>query len=156
MATKTLSQVASRVYRAPISIVERSLQSTPGSWEWRLLTTHGLTLTAGVTSTALTEVINITGSGVITQMYSMAGSNDNVSPAKCRITIDGVVVVDLTTISVTPEKITAYVGGMLANTSGVDAWAMWPGAVAFHRSLVVEIAGQTSETHIIAWARYLT
>lgn len=158
MATIPFTSIAGQTLKPPIDITTRSMQSA-GNFRWDQSLSHGLIQTASVTSTTLTEVINVTGSGVITFLVLIAAVDASVNPFKLRVVIDGVTCVDLTSGNVNGERCTCVVGGLLQDASSDSSYTgfgHFAEEVAFHKSLVVSIAGDGADQAKIIWSRYLT
>lgn len=118
-------------------------------------TFFGAQVTANVTSASLTEVLNITGKGIL-QFLMLNGNSGStsISNAKIRVVIDGVEVTNFTSapfISSTASVnvVGSYNGGTAESHAAHDA-------VAFNSSLVVEIASNGTNNVRLAYKRYLT
>lgn len=146
--------------RAPTDLDYREMRSRQGGWKWETVIAHGLLQTAEVTSASLTEVINITGSGVINVM-GLIRSNNAVSTPKIKVVIDGVTVADETGTTFADDKDAYMVVGALH--AGVDSADTEPdglnvtfGNIIFNKSLVVSIAADGGQPVEVIWSRYLT
>lgn len=115
---------------------------------------YGLSQSATVASTTLTEVLNINGSGVVEFLAIHTGAASAVPAAKFRIIIDGVTALDASAISMTDRDGAACaVGAVLIGTTGGISF----GSAAFNDSFVVSIAGDgAAGIAQISYKRYLT
>lgn len=159
MAVLTLSQVigGSPILLAPTILTDRKMQSASGTYIVADLVAHGLSVTAETASATLTEVLNITGAGVIQFLAIGAGTSDTASPIKWRIVIDGVTVLDRTTGSVADTDIFAAVGGLRSEgSSGTGGVLIFFEAIPFYESLVVSQAGDGVDQVQTIYSRYLT
>ena len=112
----------------------------------------GAVISSNVTSTTLTEVLNVSGSGVLTFaaiVTDFAAGADKAT--KTRIVIDGVEVLNDTSITLDHDKIGAIIG--LYNNSPALFTEV---PVPFATSLVIEIAGDGTNPMKFAHKKYLT
>ena len=110
-----------------------------------------ITESASITSATLTEVLNISGSGVIQLGYIGCSTVTALTAHKCQIIIDGTTVVNETS------------GGAIANTQCYANVGLWNnldmltfGQVVFDSSLVINIAGDGTDGAAYFYKRYLT
>ena len=136
--------------RPPTTLNSRIL--TTGSAVNTEIGTHFADLTAGATSATLATIINETTPGVINYFGAVATSTATTN-AKLKITINGVVTLDRSDVSLTTGHILSIVGHFSNDT------ATGPGAsevsVKFD-TLLVEIAGDGSNALSLAHKYYLT
>lgn len=156
MAGITLSTIvggggdSSPILLAPATITGRLMRGDFGTWDVEGLISHGLSKTGNTTSTSLTEVLNISGPGVIQFLGLSAVSSGIANPAKFRVVIDGVTVLDKTTGAVQDTECYMAVGGFLAGGgSGTDDQVIFFEAIPFYDSLVVSQAGDGSVPGVI-------
>lgn len=159
MAAKTLSQLlnTSPMLLAPTTLTDRFMQGLSGSYVVADLAAHGFSLTAETTSATLTEVLNITGPGVINFLALGAGTSDTVDPLKWRIVIDGVTVLDRTSGTLLDSDLFVAVGGLRSDGStGTTGIGIFLGSVPFYSSLVVSQAGDATDEVQTIYSVYLT
>lgn len=115
-------------------------QLTMGRGQGNVITDHAAsTQTATITSSSITEVLNLTGPGVVTylgfRMFSAASDN------QVRVTIDGVVVFE--DLAFTSISSSGYflVGSSTSDSSFRSSTEV---TVPFNSSLIVEIAAPGS------------
>lgn len=114
----------------------------------------GVTLTADVSSSTLTEVLNISGSGYFTFSALIRGTGGTVSNSKIRILIDGVEALNETSAgSFNNAHYSAQIGIYTVYSGGVSGVE---GIVTFNSSFVVQIAGDGTNPVQYAYKRYLT
>lgn len=117
----------------------------------------GVSLSTAVTSATITEVLNISGSGVITFAGLIASTATAVTAPKLKIVIDGVTVLeDLAATDLTSDsQILQIIGSLYVDKSG-NEMAATEVPVTFNSSLVVSIAGDGTNGVQFAYKRYLT
>lgn len=154
MAILTLSQIVgeSPILLPPSLITGRFLTSSAGSYQVRTLG-HGLSQTASTTSATLTEVLNISGGGVIEFLAIMSGSASVIG--KWRIVIDGVTVLDEASVSLADTIAFCAVGSVRASSSTGVQWFIDFGVVVFKKSLVVSQAGNGTAPVYTLYSRRL-
>ena len=162
MTVKTFQSLVAGGLRAPTSLtnLDTVIDSKDAS-DWETDPDYNLLPTAGVGSTTLTDVINITGSGVIQFLGVFAFTAANIIGTKCKIVIDGVTVFDNVLgvqINSTGDEMWqilgyAYFQGTTTHTVATMAYE----AVPFYQSLQVQVARSSgSGTPAVVWKRYLT
>ncbi len=104
-----------------------------------------------MTSATLTEVLNVSGSGVLTFAGITTSTGTTVNPAKFRVVIDGVTALDESTI-VLPETSFGAIAGTFQNTQ----YTFSQEALAFNSSIVVSIAGDSTNGVHFYHRKYLT
>ena len=113
----------------------------------------GVSQSSGITSATITEVLNISGSGVLTFSGITTSSSSTMTAYKITIVIDGVTVLsELSGGAVTSLQAAFQVG--VYNNSVEPASA--EGVIVFNSSLVVEIAGDGTNGAKYVYKRYLT
>lgn len=149
MAAITLSTIvggggggaSSPIMLPPVSLTVRSMLGE-GSATLANLAFHGLQKTAATTSNTLTEVLNISGQGVLQFLALTASTGTTANPIKWRIVIDGVTVLDLTSGSLSDARAFCAVGAIRAGGStSLDEQLLVFEAIPFLTSLVVSQAG---------------
>ena len=109
------------------------------------------TETAPVTSATLTEVLNISGSGVLELGYIACSANANTTAHKCEITIDGVIVVNEASGGVIQTSTAFFNVGIFSNIDKITF-----GQIVFNSSLVIKVAGDGTNGAAYFYKRYLT
>lgn len=134
----------------PPTSLEHILMSATTSF-YNEATQAAITESAPITSASLTEVLNISGSGVIDIGYIACSANAALTAHKCEITIDGTLVVNETS------------GGAITVTQGYMNVGIWSnlnmitfGQVVFDSSIVIRIAGDGTNGAAYFYKRYLT
>ena len=158
MASKTLSSIiaGSPILLPPVTLTEREMRGE-GTGTLANLTFHGLLKTGQTSSTTLTEVLNISGRGIIQFLAITSSSTAVVGSMKWRIVIDGVTVLDKVSGAVRDDRAICAVGGILAGgSSGTDDQILTFEAIPFLTSLVVSQAGDGSDGVVTLYSRYLT
>jgi len=114
----------------------------------------GAQVTADVTSATLTEVLNISGKGIL-QFLMLNGNSSTtiITNPKIRIVIDGIEVTNATIPNVSSTRAGSVVG---AYNGGASEQHGTHDAIAFNSSLVVEIASDGTNNVRLAYKRYLT
>jgi len=112
----------------------------------------GVLTTSQVTSTTLTEVLNISGSGVLTFSGVGRAVNSDVATSKIRIVIDDVEVLNDSSMAAQTTSMYYSQVGAFNNNNDVST----EGFVVFKESLVVEIAGDGSYPVSYKYKRHLT
>ena len=113
----------------------------------------GAVETAAITSLTITEVLNISGSGVLT-LSAISASGANLTGYKITIVIDGTTVVSELAGGPLSSTTAAFQVGTFSNDTGASASA--EGEIVFNSSLVVEIAGDGTNGAQYVYKRYLT
>lgn len=115
----------------------------------------GCSQSASVTSGSLTEVLNISGSGVLTFAAMHMADNGSINNALFRITVDGVIALDDTNIDLIDQDAAACAVGLYASPAGTITVSQEP--ITFNKSLVIEISGAASANDTqLSYKRYLT
>ena len=149
MATKTLSQI---IGGSPPKTLTGRMMTGDTSIDASIF--PGLSETAATSSATLTEVLNISGSGILQFLgLSAAGIGGTANPAKFKVVVDGVTVLDEASLSLNVTKCFCAVGGILIR--GADNFLLFFEAVPFNTSLVVSQAGDGSDDVKTFYARYL-
>ncbi len=113
----------------------------------------GATISAGVASTTLTEVLGITGSGVLMFLCSGAIGVTQTAP-KMRVIIDGTTVLDDVYADRTVTRLLDFVIGFYTESTG--SAAQTSDHVIFSTSLSILIAGDAVDESKAAYRYYLT
>ncbi len=113
----------------------------------------GMIVSAGIASTTLTEVLGITGSGVISLLASGGDTVTNAAP-KMRVIIDGVTVLDDVYADRTALTEIDWVLGFYSEHTSNASASREP--VVFHTSLSILIAGSAGKESKAAYSYYLT
>ena len=114
----------------------------------------GCKQSASITSASLTEVLNISGSGVLTFAGIHTAAAAAVNPALFRIVIDGVTALDVTVNNLSDQDMIMTAVGALGAPSGKGAFSENP--VTFNQSLVISISGDGTDGAQLSYKRYLT
>lgn len=157
----TVRTIQSSVARQPsrlsaLSVIEQ--ESPTGTWQWISSEMHGCLATASVGNT-LTEVINITGSGVFTQLGLIRHTDGTASPATIKVVVDGVTLVNATAENVNdPENYWSVVGHLAAaGGSAIDlATNRADGFLPFYNNITVSIQGDAFDDVLALYDYYLT
>ena len=109
-----------------------------------------------VSSSSLTEALNIAGGGVLTfaNVSQSSGATASVSNVKIRIVIDGVTVLDEVGITLPSRDSAAQIVGAAISTGNGTTYT--EGIVIFNKSLVVSIASDGVTPLSFNHKRYLT
>ena len=134
------------------------LDATKGEWIGgspanTLFQQVGCTQTAAVTLATLTEVLNITGSGVFT-FAALHTESGNVTDYKLRIVIDGVEVTSEAAGGSLDQDGAVCTVGSAASPTGAATFS--ESTVIFNTSFAVEIAGDGTNEVVFSYKRYLT
>lgn len=160
MAALKFSKInkTSPVLLPPTALYLRIMDSdTHSTIELNNLTLHGVVVSGNVQGTAYSEVINITGSGVIQFLGVNAHDNDPCDPCKLKVVLDGVTVFENVDMSVYDTRMHMLVGGFFAGGSAlVDDQGIFFEKVPFNTSLVVSIAGDGTDHAVLMYHYYLT
>jgi hypothetical protein len=118
---------------------------------------HGLWQTANVKSSTKTEVLNVSGPGVIQFLGAAADDNDTVSSADFQVDIDGVTVLDRVGYSANENTMVCAVGAILAGgATGADDQIITFEAIPFYSNLTVKLAGDDTDWMSCWYSYYLT
>ena len=109
---------------------------------------------AAITSATITEVLNISGSGVLTFSAISTSGGSTMTSYKITIVVDGVTVLSQLSGGSTANTTAHYQVGTYNNDSSEPASA--EGQIVFNSSLVVEIAGDGTNGAQYVYKRYLT
>ena len=154
MAAKILTSLVG-MGRAPTVLYGRWLTSTDApisTLDWFL----GTVQSAEITSASLAEVLNISGSGII-DILAFGGLASAVNPAKIRIVIDGVTVLDESGLAFAATNALRFVlGNYKQETASNHKSHMSEQPAVFNSSLVVSIAGDGTDGLIAGYRYYLT
>lgn len=115
-----------------------------------------LSTSASVSSSTLTEVLNIETGGVL-RFLSLNSVNGavNADPAKIKVTIDGVEVLDETGLDVSFTNTMQIVGAADDQAGSAGIYCAFE-SIPFARSLLVEIAGDGSDAVEAMYSYYTT
>ena len=108
---------------------------------------------AEITTSALTNVLNIAGSGVVTYLSASAVSGA-LSNAKIRITVDGVIALDFSGAVGSTESVKIL--GVADDRAGSSGLSLAEVLAPFNASFVVEIAGDGVDPLKFFHKKYLT
>jgi hypothetical protein len=104
-----------------------------------------VTLSGAVTANVYKTVLSITGAGVVNYLGART-LNSTAKIASLRVTIDGIVLVDIATTSVNHVNRILTAIGYLTHTTATPIHYLSYNPVAFNSSLLVEIASSVTET----------
>ena len=114
--------------------------------------THvGAEESSAITSATLTEVLNISGSGVLSYLGMTTTTATAANPSLFRVVIDGAQVLDETGINLLETQFAGVVGSTTNNPA-----ISTQGLVTFNSSLVISIAGDGVNGVKAFWKKYLT
>jgi len=99
----------------------------------------GASLGASVNSSSWTETINLTGPLIVDFLGVVADSSTTAITAEIKITIDGVVVAEDSTGSLSDDEFAGYVGSFYWDDVGGDGYVINFGQIEAKTSLVVEV-----------------
>jgi hypothetical protein len=135
--------------RPPTSLENIEAQGA-ASFSNNMGTAMATNVSSTITSATLTEVLNISGSGVLT--FSAVSCTSNLTDYKITIVIDGVTVLSELAGGVLNSSQAAFQVGAFVNLNDIASLGM----IVFNSSLVVEIAGDATNGAIYHYKRYLT
>lgn len=115
----------------------------------------GCSQSAPIQSATLTEVVNITGSGVFSFAALHSANATTFTNGKFRIVIDGVTVLNESTINVSVQTGAACAVGLYAS-SGTSSSGISQGRIMFNTSIVISIASDGVGFALLSYKRYLT
>ena len=142
--------------RPPTSLDIIRQANTGGAVYWtQLPIVIGCKITSAVSSTTITEVVDIVGSGVLT-FAGLISSNAGVTAAKLSIEIDGVTVAEDLSLAALQDSYIDGVVGSVYFSSLTQAACASEGLVPFNKSLKVSIAGDGTNDVYFVYKRYLT
>lgn len=137
----------------PPTSLQNNLITAAASMYNNISTIMAASVSAPVTSATLTEVLNISGSGVLTFSALTTASTPSLASYKITIVIDGVTVLsELSGTGISQSQARFHVGAYSNDikTSSTE------GQIVFNSSLVVEIAGDGTNGAHYVYKRYLT
>ncbi len=138
--------------KPPTSLQNNTITAATAMYS-NILTLMGSVNSAAITSATLTEVLNISGSGVLTLSAISTSSTATMTAYKITIVIDGVTVLSELSGGATTQSTAHFQVGAYSNATKT---ASAEGQVVFNTSLVVEIAGDGTNGAQYVYKRYLT
>jgi len=153
MADIPLSTINGGGSKPPTSLDFVVVSASAGAQVANVTDKFGAKVTATVTSSSLTEVLNITGSGAISfaSLLNITTIGNTVTNPKIRIAIDGVTALDASSGTTLTSVQAISIIGRYDVTSGMTEVNQ-----PFNKSLVVSIAGDGTDGVAFAYKRTLT
>ena len=161
MTVKTFqSLIAGQDGRPPTNlIVPKRVESVSSMQDWSAQDGHGMLVTAGV-STVLTDLVNITGSGVLQFAGLVHVSSSNVVGAHFRIVLDGVTVMDEASfgdaLNSGGDEMICLVGHAFGAGATLTSMNVTYEPLPFYQSLVISAGRDSGGTLGLVWKRHLT
>ena len=149
----TIEVGASGRLKPPTSLQNNHVQGQTNQYI-DIATSMGAINSASITSLTITEVLNISGSGVLTLSAISSAGSGGLSDYKITIVIDGVTVISELAGGTLNASAAMFQVGTFCNDTGASASA--EGTITFNSSLVVNIAGDGTNAAKYTHKRYLT
>jgi len=149
MVDKTLSSIVGGGLRPPTTLFGANVSAASGV-NSQVASILGATLSSEVTSATLTEVLSLTGPGVIS-FLGMVKTSVDTTASKIRVIVDGnEALLENTAGVLDATHYYSVVGSFSANGHASEP------LMTFSSTLVVEVAGDGTQGSKLAYKRYLT
>lgn len=162
MTVKSFQSLVNENAKPPSALAGTFVDNPVGTFDWGSDGMHGMTQSSTVTSATLTEVLGVTGSGVVTAMHLIHPATEGIvaTPGpKVKIILDGVTITDEEVASMNTDRDSyAYVGSLIGiGAAAIDLGiSRDDGRMVFNKSISILIAGDGSDGVALLYDHYLT